>query len=394
MNLRASEDIVVTEGVEEFLSRDGTRETGHLQLQDLVKVFEDGGADVRAVDGINLDIAPGEFVTLLGPSGCGKTTTLRMVAGFEDATSGRVLLDGENMVVVPPNRRPMSMVFQSYALFPHLSVRENVAYGLRLRKVPKPQLDEAVDVALASMNLTAMADRAPNQLSGGQQQRVALARAMVVRPKVLLFDEPLSNLDAKLRVKMRTEIRRLQNRMGITSVYVTHDQSEAMAMSDRIIIMNSGRIEQAASPAEIYRHPASVFVADFIGRANFLAASKLRWAPDGSCRIRVLDQEVDVPAHPSCRDLEQVVLLVRPESVRIDPVSAEAADVRGSVGRVVVSVFYGETVEYEIETEYGTIVCVEPDPLAEDVLPEGSSVQVSFETDRAWLLPAGDRASA
>lgn len=246
--------------------------TGRLSLADLTKTFGDAPAQVTAVDHICLDIEPGEFITLLGPSGCGKTTTLRMIAGFEDATSGQVLLDGANMVSVPANRRPMSMVFQSYALFPHLSVRDNVAYGLKLRKIAKSELDEAVDVALASMNLTAMADRAPSQLSGGQQQRVALARAMVVRPKVLLFDEPLSNLDAKLRVKMRIEIRRMQKRLGITSVYVTHDQSEAMAMSDRIVVMNSGRIEQVAPPSEIYLHPASVFVADFVGRANFLAA--------------------------------------------------------------------------------------------------------------------------
>lgn len=384
----------MTDAVEEVLVREDVEETGHLQLVDLVKVFSDGGNDVRAVDGVNLDIAPGEFITLLGPSGCGKTTTLRMIAGFEDATSGRVLLDGENMVVVPPNRRPMSMVFQSYALFPHLSVRENVAYGLRLRKVPRAELDEAVEVALASMNLTSMADRAPNQLSGGQQQRVALARAMVVKPKVLLFDEPLSNLDAKLRVKMRTEIRRLQHRMGITSVYVTHDQSEAMAMSDRIVIMNSGHIEQADTPAEIYRHPASVFVADFIGRANFLSAHTLGRVGRGTCRVRVLDREVLVPAHERCEASGESVLLIRPESVRIEPVDPGAVDVGGSIGQIVTRVFYGDNVEYEVETEYGTIVCVVPDPLAEDVLEEGASVEVFFEPEKAWLLPAGEDASA
>ncbi|MDN5963595.1 MAG: ABC transporter ATP-binding protein, partial [Actinomyces sp.] len=258
---------------------------GRLELVGLTKRFGEGAEAVTAVDAIDLVIEPGEFITLLGPSGCGKTTTLRMIAGFEDATSGRVLLDGEDMVVVPPNKRPMSMVFQSYALFPHMSVRDNVSYGLKLQRMPRAELEEAVDVALASMNLTSMADRAPAQLSGGQQQRVALARAMVVRPKVLLFDEPLSNLDAKLRVKMRTEIRRMQRRLGITSVYVTHDQSEAMAMSDRIVVMNSGRIEQVATPSEIYRHPASVFVADFVGRANFLDAKVVDRLSSGRARV-------------------------------------------------------------------------------------------------------------
>ncbi|SPT54348.1 Spermidine/putrescine import ATP-binding protein PotA [Actinomyces bovis] len=218
---------------------DAVAVTGHLQLQDVVKTFFNRGKEVNAVQGVNLDIAPGEFITFLGPSGCGKTTTLRMVAGFEDTTSGRVVLDDVDMVSLPPNKRPMSMVFQSYALFPHLSVRDNVAYGLKLRKLPAKEIDERVKVALTSMNLTALAGRAPNELSGGQQQRVALARAMVMRPKVLLFDEPLSNLDAKLRVRMRLEIRRLQQRMGITAIYVTHDQAEAMTMSDRIVVIQA-----------------------------------------------------------------------------------------------------------------------------------------------------------
>ena len=253
----------------------GPATTGRLELRDVVKVFSNRGKDVYAVHGVSLDIAPGEFVTLLGPSGCGKTTTLRMIAGFEDTTSGQVVLDGQNMVSLPPNKRPMSMVFQSYALFPHLSVRENIAYGLKLRHTKPEEIREQVEIALTSMNLNSLADRAPNELSGGQQQRVALARAMVMRPKVLLFDEPLSNLDAKLRVRMRLEIRRLQQRMGITSIYVTHDQAEAMTMSDRIVVMNAGTIEQVATPEEIYRRPASVFVADFIGRANFLAQRRI-----------------------------------------------------------------------------------------------------------------------
>ena len=375
-----------------------TNAPGRLSLVELTKTFSNTVSDVTAVDHINLDIRPGEFITLLGPSGCGKTTTLRMIAGFEDATSGQVMLDGENMVVVPPNRRPMSMVFQSYALFPHLSVRENVAYGLRLRKKSAEEIKEEVDIALAAMNLTAMADRAPSQLSGGQQQRVALARAMVVRPKVLLFDEPLSNLDAKLRVKMRVEIRRMQKRLGISSVYVTHDQSEAMAMSDRIVVMNSGRIEQVDTPEEIYLHPASVFVADFVGRANFVPAQAQEVSEDGMAEIEALGQKIRVHssegAKEAVREGKETVVLVRPESMRIQPTDEKPATLTGSLGQVVTSIFYGETVEYEIETEFGSLVCVVSDPRAEDLLEEGQYVRLGIEAEKAWLLPSGELASA
>ena len=375
-----------------------TNAPGRLSLVELTKTFSNTVSDVTAVDHINLDIRPGEFITLLGPSGCGKTTTLRMIAGFEDATSGQVMLDGENMVVVPPNRRPMSMVFQSYALFPHLSVRENVAYGLRLRKKSAEEIKEEVDIALAAMNLTAMADRAPSQLSGGQQQRVALARAMVVRPKVLLFDEPLANLDAKLRVKMRVEIRRMQKRLGISSVYVTHDQSEAMAMSDRIVVMNSGRIEQVDTPEEIYLHPASVFVADFVGRANFVPAQAQEVGEDGMAEIEALGQKIRVHssegAKEAVREGKETVVLVRPESMRIQPTGEKPATLTGSLGQVVTSIFYGETVEYEIETEFGSLVCVVSDPRAEDLLEEGQYVRLGIEAEKAWLLPSGELASA
>ncbi|MDU1430959.1 MAG: ABC transporter ATP-binding protein [Actinomyces sp.] len=375
-----------------------TNAPGRLSLVELTKTFSNTVSDVTAVDHINLDIRPGEFITLLGPSGCGKTTTLRMIAGFEDATSGQVMLDGENMVVVPPNKRPMSTVFQSYALFPHLSVRENVAYGLRLRKKSAEEIKEEVDIALAAMNLTAMADRAPSQLSGGQQQRVALARAMVVRPKVLLFDEPLSNLDAKLRVKMRVEIRRMQKRLGISSVYVTHDQSEAMAMSDRIVVMNSGRIEQVDTPEEIYLHPASVFVADFVGRANFVPAQAQEVGDDGMVEIEALGQKIRVHssegAKEAVREGKETVVLVRPESMRIQPTDEKPATLTGSLGQVVTSIFYGETVEYEIETEFGSLVCVVSDPRAEDLLEEGQYVRLGIEAEKAWLLPSGQLASA
>lgn len=373
---------------------------GALRLVDIVKTFGTGTAEVTAVDHINLDIKPGEFITLLGPSGCGKTTTLRMIAGFENATSGQVLLDGEDMVKLPPNKRPMSMVFQSYALFPHLSVRQNVQYGLKLKKMPRQQMDEEVDVALTAMNLTMLADRAPNQLSGGQQQRVALARAMVMKPKVMLFDEPLSNLDAKLRVKMRQEIRRLQRRLGITSIYVTHDQSEAMSLSDRIVVMNAGRIEQIATPEELYRRPASVFVADFVGRANFVPAEFVSQpdvadttavpatVPEDKPKgvpvvVKALNQTTTVRAQPNALHGTSTTLLVRPESIRLQRLGAENPPL---IGTVQAAVFFGETVEYEVDTAYGTVVCVSADPNEADIFQEGEKVAVGFETERAWLL--------
>ncbi len=228
-----------------------------LLLENLVKEFVGRGGEgiVRAVDQANIVIEEGEFVTLLGPSGCGKTTTLRLIAGFEFPTEGRIVLDGEEINQQPPNQRDMAMVFQSYAIFPHLNVFENIAYGLKIQRLGKKVIQEKVRQVLELTELTGLENRPPNALSGGQQQRVALARALVMEPKVLLMDEPLSNLDAKLREIMRTEIRRIQQTLGITSIYVTHDQIEAMTLSDRIVVMNEGRIEQIGPPPEIYRRP-------------------------------------------------------------------------------------------------------------------------------------------
>ena len=223
-----------------------------------------------AVDDVSLAFGGGSFVTFLGPSGCGKTTTLRMIAGFENPTTGRILVDGNDVSRRTPDKREMGMVFQSYALFPHLSVFENVAYGLRLRRRSGADAARGGRQTLELVNLQGLGSRRPSELSGGQQQRVALARAMAIEPRVLLFDEPLSNLDAKLRVALRTEIRRIQQQLGITSIYVTHDQSEAMALSDLVVVMNAGRVEQSGTPDEVYRRPTTRFVADFIGRANFL----------------------------------------------------------------------------------------------------------------------------
>lgn len=360
---------------------------GRLRLRGLGKVYGDDPSVPPAVDGIDLDIEPGEFVTLLGPSGCGKTTTLRMIAGFETPTAGTILLDDDVINKMAPNHRPMAMVFQSYALFPHLSVFDNVAFGLKLRKMSADRVREEVEAALTSMGLTPYADRAPHQLSGGQQQRVALARALVMRPKVLLFDEPLSNLDAKLRVQMRGEIRRLQKRLGITSVFVTHDQDEAMTMSDRIVVMNVGVIEQMDTPRQIYRRPSSVFVADFVGRANFLDV-RVHLVAEGEGRIEVLGRQWNVPAHPGADARKPSTLLIRPESVRVQ--RSERREISGSVGRTLSSMFYGESIEYEIETEAGNVVASVPDPHSELTFEPGDFVDVGFEDVRAWLMPVDE----
>jgi ABC-type Fe3+/spermidine/putrescine transport system ATPase subunit len=246
---------------------------------------------VLAVDGVTLDIAAGEFFSLLGPSGCGKTTSLRMIAGFELPDSGRVHVAGRDITDLPVHKRDMGMVFQSYALFPHRTVAENVAFGLRMREVPKPDIERRVKAALAQVALTGLEERKPGQLSGGQQQRVALARALVVEPPVLLCDEPLGALDRKLRQQMQFELKELQKRLGVTLVFVTHDQEEALAMSDRIAVMNHGKVEQVGAPTEIYERPRTRFVADFIGeinileeagRARALRPEKIRLVPDGA----------------------------------------------------------------------------------------------------------------
>jgi putative spermidine/putrescine transport system ATP-binding protein len=260
-----------------------------IKLDQVTKTFD---GRVMAVDAVTLDIAAGEFFSLLGPSGCGKTTSLRMIAGFEHPDSGRVHVGGKDITDLPVHRRDMGMVFQSYALFPHRTVAENVAFGLRMREVPRPEIERRVAAALAQVALTGFETRKPGQLSGGQQQRVALARALVVEPPVLLCDEPLGALDRKLRQQMQFELKELQKRLGVTLVFVTHDQEEALAMSDRIAVMNGGKVEQVGTPTEIYERPRTRFVADFIGEINILEGGgplralrpeKIRLvAPDGA----------------------------------------------------------------------------------------------------------------
>lgn len=362
--------------------------TGKLELRNLTKEFGNGAEKVVAVRDLSLTINPGEFVTLLGPSGCGKTTALRMVAGFETPTSGEVLLDGEDLSSLTPDRRPMGMVFQSYALFPHMSVFDNVAYGLKVKKLSATDIKREVTEILDSMNLAHLAGRAPNQLSGGQQQRVALARAMVVRPKVLLFDEPLSNLDAKLRGQMRIEIRTIQRRLGITSIFVTHDQDEAMSLSDRIIVMRNAVVEQAGTPEEIYRRPSSRFVADFIGRSNFLSVTSVKKAGSNKAAVETSGLSLTVAAHPEALSSSHPVLLVRPESISVKASSSAPDKRRPNEGLVKNVVFYGNHVEYLIETPNLSITAVVSDPIYDEIVPVGSVAKIEFDENRSWLLPS------
>lgn len=362
--------------------------TGNLRLEKLTKEFGNGAEKVVAVRELSLTINPGEFVTLLGPSGCGKTTALRMIAGFETPTNGKVLLDGDDVSQLTPDKRPMGMVFQSYALFPHMTVFDNVAYGLRVKKMSASEIKKAVAEVLDSMSLSHLANRAPNQLSGGQQQRVALARAMVVRPKVLLFDEPLSNLDAKLRAQMRIEIRNIQRRLGITSIFVTHDQDEAMSLSDRIVVMRNAVVEQVGTPDEIYRRPSSVFVADFIGRSNFLVVESATKSKNGKAKISVSGKKMDVAAQVKALASKKPVLLVRPESISVSPAKSRAKDFGKGEGKVTNVVFYGNHVEYTLDTHEGVIVAVVSDPVYDEIVPVGKIAKYSFDSDRAWLLPS------
>ena len=352
-----------------------------LVLDNLTKIFEQAHNHAPAVDAVSLEIHSGEFVTLLGPSGCGKTTTLRLIAGFEFPSQGRILLDGKDIGNVPPNQRPMAMVFQNYALFPHLDVFENIAYGLRLRKLSANEIRESVSMVTHMMNLTGLEKRSPNQLSGGQQQRVALARAMVMKPKLLLFDEPLSNLDAKLRAQMRSEIHHLQRRLGITSIYVTHDQVEAMSLSDRIVVMNQGHIEQVGRPVEIYLRPASVFVADFIGRANFVKVPVIA-RQDGLAALNVSGKTVNLPCDAEVQANQLAYAVVRPEAFKFKN-EAGAAHFVGTVKSVA---YLGSSIEYEVDAADQTLLVVDNE-LCLEPLRTGTQVNLAIDPLRSYVLP-------
>ena len=350
-----------------------------IRLDHISKIYVDPKTkkDFYAVKDVSLDIEPGSFVTLLGPSGCGKTTTLRMIAGFESPDEGGIYLGGEKIDELTPDKRDSAMVFQSYALLPHYNIFDNVAYGLKIRKVPKDEIKKKVTDILKLVGLEGMEARMTNQLSGGQQQRVALARALVVEPGVLLFDEPLSNLDAKLRVVMRTEIRRIQQEAGITAVYVTHDQSEAMSISDKIIIMNGGVVAQIGTPTEIYYHPQSEFVADFIGDANFLRGKMLRHeGSDGV--VDVGGTEVKV-ADATVEDGADTTIVLRPESTVLSEQGFFPVE-------VVVSCFMGAYQLYHVMLGDTKLIIHEYNPKNKRIFAAGETAYLSFESENAHCI--------
>ncbi len=340
-----------------------------VDLRGLLKRF---GKDVVAVNDVDLFIERGELLTLLGPSGCGKTTILRLIAGLERPTAGHILIDDDDVSRLPAYLRDITMVFQSYALFPHMNVFENVAYGVRVAKRPKQEIEERVHEALAMVGLEDYGKRATNALSGGQQQRVALARALVIRPRVLLFDEPLSNLDAKLRKRVREDIRELQQRLGITSVYVTHDQEEALAISDRVVVMNQGIIEQIGSPHVLYTRPASRFVADFIGSANFIPGHY-----DGKA-IDVLGYR-----RPHVQDMASgpVTVMVRPEAIEFAREGEEGVE-----ATYLSSAYLGPVTEFIFDIG-GVEVFATISGLGMSVAERGDTVRLRFNEAGVSLLP-------
>ena len=350
------------------------QKAGSVTFENVKKTF---GA-FTAISDLSLTIEPGTLVTLLGPSGCGKTTTLRMLAGLEHPTAGRILIGGKDVTMLPANERDVSMVFQSYALFPHMSSLENVAYGLESSGLSRRQAREKAEEGLALVGLAGMGQRLPAELSGGQQQRVAVARALVLEPQVLLLDEPLSNLDARLRRRVRTEIRELQQRLGFTAVYVTHDQDEALAVSDRIIVMKDGQIAQSGAPRELYESPASSFIADFMGEANVIPCDVL--GIDGAdAEIRIGGFLHRVPAGRAKPGAAS--LAVRPSAV-----SLLEGRGQGLAGRILHSAYLGDHVEYEVETEVGTLFIV--DHAVDRILPAESEATLGFRGRGIALISA------
>ncbi len=354
-----------------------------IRLENISKIYTDPKTrkPFYAVKDVSIDIPPGAFVTLLGPSGCGKTTTLRMIAGFESPDEGEVYLGEEPINALTPNKRDTAMVFQSYALFPHYNVYDNVAYGLKLRKLDKDTIRKKVMDILALVEMEGLETRMTNQLSGGQQQRVALARALVVEPGVLLFDEPLSNLDAKLRISMRTEIRRIQQQLGITAVYVTHDQSEAMSLSDQLIIMNQGIIAQMGSPMNIYYHPNSEFVADFIGEANFLEGTVASVEGD-RCTVDIAGHPVQVLNPDGFQPGQACKLVLRPEAAIIDKTGSLPCE-------VTLSTFMGAYQYYQVLVGGQLVKINDNCPINKHVFSAGDQAFLSFGADCVHLLARG-----
>jgi ABC-type Fe3+/spermidine/putrescine transport system ATPase subunit len=337
--------------------------------------------EVYAARDVTLDVAPGEFLTLLGPSGCGKTTTLRMIAGFEKPDAGVIRFSGEEVTMLPANQRNIGFVFQNYALFPHLSVAENVAYGLEMRSIAKGEIDKRVAEVLELVGLKGYEGQFSSQMSGGEQQRVALARAIVIQPRVLLFDEPLSNLDAKLRVQMRDEIRDLQRRLGITTIYVTHDQEEAMAVSDRIVVMSQGSVVGQGSAQDLYHRPGSEFVARFIGRVNLVRA-RVKEVLTESIRVDALGATLEVAMAPRIAMGDDVRLVLRPEAVEVTSQPG-----RHWTGKITSRVFLGEKIEYRLDAAGIPLHIVRYNAGPGEVLEVGATVGLKVIESAASLLP-------
>jgi len=343
-----------------------------ISIRNITKAFP----GVKAVDDVSLDIRQNEFFALLGPSGCGKTTLLRMIAGLETPTSGEILLDGQDMVRVPPNKRPINMVFQSYAVFPHMTVAENIAYGLKVTGVPKSEIGPRVEESLATAHLTHLAHRKPDQLSGGQRQRVALARALIKRPKVLLLDEPLSALDAKLRDQMRSELARLQVSVGITFIIVTHDQEEALSMADRIAVMDAGKVQQVAPPDVLYESPATRFVADFIGKVNLYEATVK--GRDGDWLVVETNGLGTIALPVEKAHQGNVTIAIRPEKLHVTKHRPETARVMFE-GEVTEVSYFGDSSHVMVKTPAGTL-------LNANIQNVSRRVGCDFDTgDKVWV---------
>ena len=347
-----------------------------LSLSELSKVYGTTSAD----EDFNLEVDKGEFVSFLGPSGCGKTTTLRMIAGFEMPTTGVITLDGEDITYKSPNQRNIGMVFQSYALFPNLTIGQNIGFGLQVRKVPETEAKDRINEMLSMIHLEQHIDKYPYQLSGGQQQRIALARALAINPRVLLLDEPLSALDAKIRVELRLEIRRIQQKMGITTIYVTHDQEEALLISDRVVVMSQGCMEQVGTPANIYNFPASEFVAQFVGQLNMLPVTDVD-LPNHTCILA--GQKVRFEHSPEQKVSESPRLAIRPEELQIGTGEGRNA----LKGRVESVFFLGAVVRLRVDVGSGVLLSADFFNERTRTLPRsGDEVIISFPEYSCWLV--------
>lgn len=355
-----------------------------VKLVNVVKKF----GKVVAVNNASLDVKEGELFTLLGPSGCGKTTTLRLIAGFYKPDEGEIYFDDELVNDVPPHKRNTGMVFQNYALWPHMTVFDNVAYGLKIRNLPPPVIIKRVKEILAFVGLTGKEKRFPSQLSGGEQQRVALARALVIEPKVLLLDEPLSNLDAKLRIRVRSEIRKLQKKLGITTIYVTHDQEEALSISDRVAVMNQGKILQIGTPLEIYDRPSDLFVADFIGTTNFIPCEIIEYNENKhSAIIQIGDIKYVVPTvYDKFKPKMRAICAIRPENIEIYPEDKAPKNKPSIIGKIDLVIFLGKSIRYEVDTDVGLLKVDVAGKSRKSILKEGNKVSLILDPFSIRLL--------